>query len=126
MLFSIDTGKYVNNLPHKKDFDIWRKNLSDDDYMKVIDTLNAIFDENEINTAGWIPGSNWDGTVYEPLYVACNSNPTQAGMFLGLIIFDLLMQRQDKVWGFGKYEKNGVPIRSITYFVLDNPPPNKI
>jgi hypothetical protein len=43
-------------------------------------------------------------------------------MFFGLIVFNLLMNRQDKVWGFGRFEKDGKPIESMTYFVLDNPP----
>ena len=43
-------------------------------------------------------------------------------IFFGLILFNLLMNIKDTVWGFGKYEKNGVPIKGITYFVLSNPP----
>ena len=66
-----------------------------------------------------MPGSNWDGTVYEPLYYACGKNQTQSGMFFGLIVFKTLMEREDKVWGFGRYGD----IKSMTYFVLDNPPP---
>ena len=29
MLLSIDTGKLVETLPHKRDFERWRKNISD-------------------------------------------------------------------------------------------------
>lgn len=57
-----------------------------------------------------------------PLYVACGKNVTQAGMFFGLIVFKLLMERQDKTWGFGRYEKDGRQIASMTYFELKNPP----
>ncbi len=123
MLFSIETGRYVVALPHKRDFDKWRSHISDADYQKVVNAISDKIDESDINTAGWIPGSDWSGTVYEPLYYACGQNPTQAGMFFGLIVFETLMNRDDKVWGFGKFEKDGVPIRSMTYFVLDNPPP---
>lgn len=28
----------------------------------------------------------------------------------------------DQVWGFGRFERNGVLIQSITYFVMENPP----
>ena len=40
----------------------------------------------------------------------------------GLIVFDLLMNREDRVWGFGRFEKDGKQIASMTYFVLQNPP----
>ena len=124
MLYSIDSGKYVKSLPHKRDFENWKKHLSGSDYAKVIDAINAKVDANDINTAGWIPGSDWTDTAFEPLYYACGRNKVQAGMFFGLIVFNVLLHRPDKVWGFGKFEKNGVPISSMTYFVLDNPPEN--
>lgn len=122
MLYSIDTGKYVNHVPHKKDFDKWMNKLSTADYEKIEQELNDKIDQNDINTAGWIPGHDWTGTVYEPIYKACGKNVIQAGMFFGLIVFDLLMHREDKVWGFGRFEKDGKQIASMTYFVLDNPP----
>ncbi len=34
MLYSIDTGKYVSSLPHKRDFDRWKSHISDADYQK--------------------------------------------------------------------------------------------
>lgn len=122
MLYSVDSGQYVTRLPHQTDYDRWRKNISDDEYKAVEDAINARIDASEINTAGWIPGHDWTGTVYEPIYKACGKNVTQAGMFFGLIVFKLLMERQDKTWGFGRYEKEGRQIASMTYFELKNPP----
>ena len=122
MLYSIDTGKYVEKLPHKKEFDRWMKNLSASDYQNVIDALNQKVDLSDINTSSWIPGNDWTGTVYEPLYHACGDNKDASGLFFGLILFDLLMRREDAVWGFGRYEKDGIPIRGTTYFLLNNPP----
>lgn len=121
MLYSVDTGKIVTTIPHKRDFDRWKQNISAADYQKVVDAINREVDEHEISTAGWIPGSNWDGTVYQPLYEACGRNKEQSGLFFGLIVFETLMNRTDKTWGFGRYEKNGVPIRSITYFEINHP-----
>ena len=122
MLYSIDSGKYVSRIPHKKDFDKWMKNLSDEDYKKIEDELNSKIDENDVNTAGWLPGDDWRGTVYEPIYKVCAKNVTQSGLFFGLIVFNILMNREDKVWGFGRFEKDGKQIASMTYFLLDNPP----
>ena len=88
----------------------------------ILEALNEKIDQNDINTAGWLPGHDWTGTVFEPIYDACGKNVTQAGMFFGLIVFDLLMNREDRVWGFGRFEKDGKQIASMTYFVLQNPP----
>ncbi len=122
MLYSVDSRKYVKSVPHAKEFNKWMANLSEEDFKKIEDALNEKFDESEINTAGWIPGHDWTGTVYEPVYEACNRNVAQAGMFFGLIVFFLLMNREDKTWGFGRYEKDGRQIESMTYFILNTPP----
>ena len=121
MLYLVDSGKFVTTLPHRRDYDNWRNHISDADYDKVVDAINELVDAKEVNTAGWMPGNNRDGTVYEPLYYACGKDKTKSGMFFGLIVFKTLMERTDKVWGFGKYGD----IKSITYFVLDNPRPKR-
>ncbi len=120
MLYSVESGNFVMNLPHSKNFCQWRKNLSDADYQKILDNLNGRIDSDEIHTAGWMPGSDWTGTVFEPIYHACGHNLEAAGLFFGLIVFKVMMERDD-CWGFGKYEKNGVPIRSMTYFKITKP-----
>lgn len=123
MLYSVDTGKYVTKLPHKRDFDCWMRNLNSSDYRAICDELNNRIEDSEVNTSSWIPGNNWTGTVYEPVFHACGDNKVESGLFFGLILFELLMYRQDTVWGFDKYEKDGVPIKGTTYFVIQNPPP---
>ena len=122
MLISVDSGNVVTRLPHEKDFIRWRKNLSDADYEKVVDAINTQVDANDINTSGWMPGSDWTGTPYQALYEACGHNKIQAGWFFGLIVFKILMERTDYVWGFGRFEKDGVAIRSTTYFITNLDP----
>ena len=60
MLINIDTGKVITRIPHKKSFEAWRKQISNEDYQAVVDELNKRIDENpEVHTAGWIPGHDW-------------------------------------------------------------------
>lgn len=105
MLYSIDTGKYVSRIPHKKDFDKWMKNLSDEDYKKIEDEINSKIDQNDINTVGWLPGHDWTGTVYEAIYKTCAKNLSQSGLFFGLIVFNILMNRKDIVWGYSIFNE---------------------
>lgn len=78
-----------------------------------------MIDGDEIHTAGWMPGTNWTDTVFQPIYDGCGENYQVSAMFFGLIVFKVFMDRDD-YWGFGKYEKDGIPIHSITYFRLAN------
>ena len=110
-------------MPHKNDFDLWMGNLNTVDYNAICNELNSRFDGSEVNTSSWIPGNNWTGTVYEPVYHACGDNKELSGLFFGLILFDLLMNRQDNVWGFKKSEED--QIKGKIYFIIKNPPPYK-
>ena len=53
---------------------------------------------------------------------ACRHNQEASGYCFGLFVWVVLQEHPD-TWGFGRYEKDGVQIRSMTYFRLDNPPP---
>lgn len=119
MLWSFDRDERVERLPHEREFWAWRKNLSDTDYERVVEAINEAIGDDDVSTAGWLPGHDWTGTPYEPLYYACGQSREQAGQFFGLIVFKLLMDREDRAWGFGRYEKAGVPISSMTYFAVD-------
>lgn len=115
MIVSIDTGKEKKNIPYSQDYKNWRKHLSDIDYNQIKDELNRMIDSNEVHTAGWMPGSNWIGTVFEPIYHACGKNQTQAALFFGLIVYKVFMERPD-TWACGRFQLNGKDIKSLTYF----------
>ena len=121
MLYSVDKGDFVTKLPHQKDYNKWIKNLSDMSYQAIVDELNKKIDNGDIHTSGWMPGHDWTGTVFQPIYEACNKNPNIAAQFFGLIVFKVFMDREE-VWGFGRYNKNGVEVKSITYYKLENIP----
>ena len=118
MIFRFEDGKPITTLPHKSSFDKWKKKLdaeNPDAYQQIECTLNTKINEDEIHTAGWMPGHNWEGTPYYPLYIACNQNIQLAGMFFGLIVFKIFMERDDE-WYCGKFSKDGKEIGSMTYY----------
>lgn len=119
MLYSINAGSVVKKLPHNTQYRKWMLNISDYDYSAIIQELNNRINCDEIHTAGWMPGSIWTDTEFEPIYNACGKNYKKAALFFGLIVFKVFMDRDD-YWGFGKYEKDGIPIHSITYYRLTN------
>ena len=87
MLLNIDTMKEITNIPHRKSFEAWKKNISEIDYRAIIDELNKRIDDNqEIHTAGWMPGHDWTGTVFYPIYLACKKDKSAAALFFGIIL----------------------------------------
>ena len=121
MLYSVDTLSYITKIPHQDKYNGLRRNLLQTDLDRIKAELNSRIDTNEIHTSSWIPGNDWTGTPYMPIYEACGQDVNLSGMCFGLILWIVMMERSD-VWSFGRYEKDGVPIQGITYFKLDKVP----
>lgn len=123
MLYSINSGKYITTIPHPSDFQIWSSRLSASDLSNIRVSLKRIFSNSEIETSSWIPGDNWIGTPWEPIYsCACRQDEDAAARCFGLFVWEAVLRNRD-AWSFGRYEKDGVPIEGLTYFKLQNPPP---
>ncbi|MGN4425712.1 hypothetical protein ACTFQN_18000 [Bacillus cereus group sp. MYBK30-1] len=115
MIISVDTGKIKKKLPYQEEYEKWKVNLSSEDLKRITYVLNQMINEDEIHTSGWMPGSNWMGTVFEPIYHACNRNQTQAALFFGLIVYKVFMDREE-IWACGRFDLHGKNIKSLTYF----------
>jgi len=78
--------------------------------------------DGQIVTSSWIPGPDWTGTPYEPIYHAASGNEILAGRVFGIILSRVIMEQQ-KPWGFGRYELlDGRRIEGMTYFRIELPP----
>lgn len=121
MLYSIESGSYINNIPHRVDYDRWRSRISDEHYQAIFDELNSRISGSEIETSSWIPGSDWTGTVFQPIYdEACGFDEVAAAQFFGLILWHVVLQHEE-VWSFGRYQMGEIPIEGLTYFRIDEP-----
>ena len=123
MLYSVPDVRRIDHVPHAEEYRAWRTALDRIDpqaYQRIHIELDCRFDENEVDTSSWIPGSDWAGTVWEPIYHACGQDTVSAGLFFGLLVWQVALDRAD-YWSFGRYEKGGVPIRGMTYFRIDCP-----
>jgi len=122
MLYAIERSHYIYDIPYEVDFKRWRSRLSNAEYEAIVAELNQRIEGAEIHTSSWIPGNDWTGTVYDPIYQkACDQSATEAGKCFGLFLW-VVLQQHPFVWAFGRYEKNGIPIHGLTYFKLGNPP----
>lgn len=116
MLISIDTGHLINYIPHGEEYKIWKSCLTEDQFEAICAELDRRIEGGEVHTSSWIPGEDWTGTVFEPIYeAACRRNVDAATLCFGLILWEVMRRRPEK-WSFGRYEKDGIPIRGLTYF----------
>jgi hypothetical protein len=118
MLIDINTGKRIVKIPHRAEFDACRRRLSDNEFDAMEKRVNELIDAagREVATAGWLPGNDWTGTPFLPIYEkAARLDRVRAGLFFGQLVWFTVMNRPER-WGSGKYEKDGVPIGSQTYF----------
>jgi hypothetical protein len=117
MLSSIEKN-IINTVWYKKFFDASKQWLSNDEYQAMVDELNRIIQEKldnkeQVVVAGFIPGSDWSDTVWDPIYTkACASDFDHSAQFFGLLVCQVLIDREE-TWYFIKQE---VAARSMIYF----------
>ena len=118
MLYSLD-DKEITDIPKRRqrEFNMWRSNLPDSDYEAVVEAINEYInavDSDKPFVSSFIPGSDWTGTVYEPLYIACGRSVEQAGWFFGLIVWQVMIDHPEE-WVFKPADKDG-DILGTTYW----------
>lgn len=120
MLIDIETGRTIERVPYRAQFETLRGRLSAVEFDDMVTRINELIDEAgaEIATAGWLPGSDWTGTVFEPIYTkAAPGNFERSALFFGQLVWYTVMKRPER-WGSGRYQLDGKDIGSRTYFRL--------
>jgi len=123
MLYSVPDMRRIERIPHEAEYRQCRDaldRLGADAFRRIYEELSSRFDARQVDTSSWIPGSDWTGTVFQPIYHACHEDEVAAGMFFGLMVWQVVMDRED-CWSFGRYEREGILIRGMTYFRIDCP-----
>jgi len=106
-------GKEITKIPHEDDWTRWCEALDHDDYTAVYDAIDEYvqgFVDDPLKTkclkTAWIMGNDWRETVYNALYEATGQSEEQAGLFAGLFLFCVLMEREER-WMFTHDEDDG-------------------
>jgi hypothetical protein len=113
MLFDI-YGKQIINIPHKASYEAWCRNLSQEHHDGVIDAIHKAIDDEDIFNASFIPGTDWTGTPYQPLYEACSRDEADAAYFYGIMCW-LAVQKHPDEWTCYKDKQANIG-RGWTYF----------
>ena len=118
MLVDMMSGRVIINVPFAPQYRAWMALMTAAEIGAIKAELNSMINGTEIQTAGWMPGSDWRGTPFQPIYEkAARYNPDIAAQCFGLMVWDVFMARPEK-WTSGRFEKDGEPIGSRTYFQI--------
>ncbi len=123
MLMDIESSGLIETVPYQSAYKAWRDSLdrtSPAAFDEIHAELTRRFSGTDIDTSSWIPGSDWSGTVFEPIYIACGLDQTAAAKFFGLIVWQVVIDMPN-CWASGHYELHGVPIKGRTYFRVKCP-----
>ena len=115
-LYSIDTLQKITYIPHQAEFNAWCSRLTVGQKEAIRTELQAMIAGEEIHTSSWMPGNDWSGTVWQPIYTeACQYDKVASGLCFGLFVWEAFQNHEDD-WSFGRYEKDGIQINGLTYF----------
>lgn len=120
VLIDVESGKTIDRIPFRSEFDALRVRLSPAEFDGMVARVNELIDETgaEIATAGWLPGGDWTGTPFDPIYTkAARGDFNRSALFFGQLVWYTIMKRPER-WGSGRYQKDGRDIGSRTYFRL--------
>jgi hypothetical protein len=129
----------VLSLPHQTDFDrIWlqmtpeERTAIETEINSRLDQLVASPDPNwgsitntsieggKLNPITGIRG-DWRGTVFEPIFEACNLNENLAGMFYGNVWKKVIIERDQDRWIGMRFDptfpNRGITLQGKTYFI---------
>lgn len=111
-----ESGTTVTRMPYAAEYQEAMSRLSAGEIATIKAALNDMIDKKTIHTSGWMPGADWSGTPFSPIYSeAARGSYERSAQIFGLVVFETFMERPE-VWFTGRFEKDGVPIGSRTYF----------
>ena len=116
MLIDIGSDVPIDRIPHPE---MWRavsERLSEEQLQGIFEEIEDRITGMEVSVAGWIPGSDWTNTPFQPIFeTAARFDRETAAKMFGLIVWVYFMQRADR-WGFGRYDTQNQHVESMTYF----------
>jgi hypothetical protein len=123
MIYAIENNgalKECTEIPHRQVYNRYRSRLTTLEFDAIFNELTSRITGTSIVTAGWLPGSDWTGTPFQPLFNACDQDFDVSRKMFGIIVW-IVVQTHHASWSFGRYSVNGVPIESMTYFRISSP-----
>jgi hypothetical protein len=130
MLLDFDHGgRAVTAVPFQPQFSFWKGKIGAPNVDAAKAEIHRMLGSGEVHTTSWMPGRDWTGTAFDPIYWALQDEILAAKCF-GLLVMECVLERSNGMaaevdmstspenWGSGHYEKDGYPIKGRTHFRL--------
>lgn len=118
MLLKLPDEKVVGRIPHRAAFAAWYSKMSHHELAAIRSRLDSMIEGDEIHTSSWMPGTDWSGSPFLPIFeTACGSDREAAALCFSLFVWEAIMRSPDR-WSFGRYSVGDVQIKGMTYFRL--------
>ena len=116
MLVDMMSGAAITRIPYEQEYRNFMSQMTAGEITAAKARLDEMIEGTEIQTAGWMPGKDWTDTPFQPIYEkAARHSEEAAARCFGLMVWEVFMERPEK-WTSGRFEKDGEPIGSRTYF----------
>jgi len=121
-------GRPVTATPFQRELTFWKPKIGLPNIDAAKAEIHRMLSSGEVHTTSWMPGRDWTGTPFDPIYWALQDEILAAKCF-GLLVMECVLERSNGMalefavpmpedWGSGHYEKDGYPIKGRTYFRL--------
>ena len=119
MLWDIDKNREITSIPHEEFYNTRISRLSSEQIQAIQEEILRRIDGDEVAVAGFIPGSDWNGTPFQSIFEdACDRDFNASRWLFGILVWVTLMEHKD-FWGFKRNViVNDIPVDSMTYFIV--------
>ena len=114
------SGQEMRGIPRgrREFFNAIRRRMTDEDYQAAIDGVNDYIDQHdEFFVSSFIPGSDWGGTPFLPIWHAARHNYDHSRIFFGLVVWDAVANhRPGEQWVFMLADRDADDILGTKYW----------
>lgn len=96
-----DTGEVfpVTSVPYEKEYNNLKRNFTEDEFNSLCEYVDANLPDGKFSVGTTFPldSPHWGDGPLKVVYVNCGHNKEQAGYFLGQVVFEIILDR-DEHW----------------------------
>lgn len=111
MIFYLDETE-ARTTPRPETLGLLESRMNKSEIAKARAEIKKKIEGTRIQTSSWMPGSDWTGTVFQPIFEkAAMKNQTLAAQIFGLLVFDVF-RCDDQKW----YVIRTEDVKGLVYF----------
>lgn len=120
LIYDIDEKTPIDEVPYYDDYIRYTSQLTEDELNAIFDEFDKYFEGRDIIESSFVPGSDWSGTVYDPIFKKpAKKDHYKAAMIFGLLLCKYVVDRDDYWSATKNIEINGFIPNGTLYFKIN-------